>query len=209
MWFNFLSKKIFSVREQSLSGDFIVIEGADGAGTTTMSKKLSEELDARWTCEPTDKTIGEKVDEIISSNDYSPEATALAFASDRMVHLEERVIPWLKEGDTVVSDRYYHSSFVYQPVMGADEEWVRDINREALVPDLTVILDISADIGMERIGERGHDGNVFEELDFQEKVVKKYRDFDEREDVVVVDASRSKEEVFQDVLEAVQQKLGF
>lgn len=197
------------MKQQNYSGNFIVIEGADGAGTTTMSKKLAEELEARWTCEPTDKTIGEKVDEIISSDDYSPEATALAFASDRIVHLEERVIPWLKNGETVVSDRYYHSSLIYQPIMGADEDWVKNINEEVLVPDLTIILDISADIGMERIGDRGHDGNVFEQLDFQEKVVKKYRDFDEREKVVIVDASRSKKEVFQDVLEAVQQKLGF
>lgn len=197
------------MKKHKQPGKFIVIEGADGAGTTTMSKKLAEELEAQWTCEPTDKTIGEKVDEIISSDGYSPEATALAFASDRMVHLEERVLPWLEKGQVVVSDRYYHSSLVYQPVMGADPDWVKQVNQDALIPDLTVILDISAEIGMERVGERGHDGNVFEELDFQEKVVRKYREFDEREDVVVIDASRSKEEVFQDVLEAVKQKLGF
>jgi dTMP kinase len=186
-----------------------VIEGADGAGTTTMSKKLADELDSQWTFEPTDKTIGKKVDEIISSGDYSPEATALAFASDRIVHLEERVIPYLEEGKTVVSDRYYHSSLVYQPVMGADSDWVKDINRKAITPDLTIILDISAEIGMDRIDDRGRDGNVFEELDFQQKVVKRYRDFDEDEEVVVIDASRSKDEVFQDLVKAVEQKLGF
>lgn len=197
------------MKDQNYSGDFIVVEGADGAGTTTISKRLSRELDAYRTFEPTDKSIGEKVDEIISSEDYSPEATALAFASDRMIHLEERVIPRLEEGETVVSDRYYHSSLVYQPVMGAKREWVEEINGGAITPDLTIILDISADIGMERVSQRGHDDNIFEELSFQEEVVKRYRDFQDREDVVIIDASRPEDEVFEEALSSVKQKLGF
>lgn len=197
------------MRENKYAGDFIVIEGADGAGTTTISERLTEELQARWTCEPTDKVIGEKVDEIISSEDYSPEATALAFVSDRLIHLEERVIPWLKDGETVVSDRYYHSSFVYQSIMGAERSWVEEINRKAIKPDLTVILDVSAEVGMERVNDRGHDGNIFEELDFQEKVVRRYREFGDSEDVVVVDASKPEDEVFDNVMSSVKEKLGF
>lgn len=205
----FFLKKNSYVKEQNLSGDFIVIEGADGAGTTTMSRRLAEELESEWTCEPTDKVTGEKVDEIISSDDYSPEATALAFASDRMVHLEERVLPWLEEGKTVISDRYYHSSLVYQPVMGADRSWVEDLNSEAIVPDLTIILDISAEIGMERVTDRGHDGNIFEQMSFQEEVVERYREFAEKGDVVIIDASKSEEEVFKEVRAAARDKLGF
>lgn len=197
------------MRENDLSGTFIVVEGADGAGTTTISKRLTEALDAYRTFEPTDGRIGEKVDEIISSDEYSPEATALAFASDRMTHLEERVIPRLENGETVVSDRYYHSSLVYQPVMGADREWVEEVNREAIRPDLTVILDVSAEIGMDRVNDRGHDGNIFEEMSFQEEVVERYRRFADREEVVIVDASESVEKVFDEVRAAVREKLGF
>lgn len=193
------------MREKEFPGTFIVIEGADGAGTTTQSKKLAKELDAYWTYEPTGNKIGEKVDEMISSDDYSAEAIALGFAADRMVHLEEEVVPRLKKGETVVCDRYYHSSLVYQPVLGADFDRVKDLNRYALKPDLTVVLDVPADTGMERVDERGHDGNIFEELSFQQKVVVKYRELSNRldEDIELVDSSRSREEVFSDILDLV------
>ena len=194
--------------ENSYSGTFIVIEGADGAGTTTQSEKLAEDLDAHWTYEPSGNKIGEKVDRLISSEDYSPETVALGFAADRMVHLEEEIIPRLKNGETVVCDRYYHSSLVYQPVMGAKREWVEELNRSALKPDLTIILDVSAEEGMSRVENRGKDGNIFEELDFQEEVVLKYSNLVEEleEEIVLIDASMTKQEVFDRVHEELKRK---
>lgn len=195
------------MQEHSYPGTFIVVEGADGAGTTTQSKRLAEELDAYWTYEPSGNSMGEKVDELISSEDYSPETVALGFAADRMVHLEEEIIPRLEKGETVVCDRYYHSSLVYQPVMGADRDWVKNLNRSALRPDKTFILDVSAETGMERVDDRGRDGNIFEELDFQQKVVLRYRELVENldEQVIRVDSSRSKQNVFQDILESCRE----
>lgn len=197
------------MRQEELPGDFIVVEGADGAGTTTQSKRLAEHLGAEWTFEPTDMDIGRKVDEMISSDDHSPETVALGFAADRMLHLEEKIIPMLEKGVNVVSDRYLHSSLVYQPVMGADRYWVKKLNRKALRPDLTLVLDISAEIGMSRVEQRGMDGNVFENLDFQQEVVKRYRQLDEDDRTVLIDASRSKDEVFQSIRNAVEKELDF
>lgn len=196
------------MKEQDYPGTFIVVEGCDGSGTTTQSKQLAEELDAYWTYEPASNKVGQKVDEMISSDDYSPETIALGFAADRMVHLGEEVIPRLKDGETVVCDRYYHSSLVYQPVLGADFNWVMKLNRHALEPDKTVILDTSAETGMQRVGERGHDGNIFESLDFQQRVVVKYRDLPNKleEDISLVDASQNKEEVFKHIKKTVNQK---
>lgn len=190
------------------SGNFIVVEGADGAGTTTQSKKLAAHLDAHWTYEPTDNSIGEKVDEMISSDQHSPESIALGFAADRMVHLEEEIIPRLEKGETVVCDRYYHSSLVYQSVLGANYKWIKKLNQEALRPDLTLLMDISAEEGMNRVENRGKDGNIFEDLDFQQEVVLKYRDLNERmdEEIVLVDASQSKKKVFKSVKTALEEK---
>lgn len=183
-----------------------MVEGADGAGTTTQSKRLAESLDAYWTHEPAGNQVGEKVDEMISSDEYSPESIALGFAADRMVHLEEEIIPRLEEGQTVVCDRYYHSSLVYQPVLGADFEWVKELNRKALRPDFAVILDVSAEIGMERVDDRGRDGNIFESLDFQEKIVVRYRDLiaELDESISLIDASQSRDEVFSDIKDNLQ-----
>lgn len=191
------------MKDQNYPGTFIVIEGADGAGTTTQAKKLAERLDAYYTYEPAGNKVGEKVDEMISSGDYSAKTIALGFAADRMVHLEEEVIPKLKDGETVVCDRYYHSSFVYQPTAGADFNWVKKLNKHALKPDMTFILDVEAETGMERVEERGRDGNIFEELDFQQEVVVRYRELQEKldEDIKIIDASSSKKEVFNSIKE--------
>lgn len=199
------------MRENDLPGTFIVVEGADGSGTTTQSEKLSERLDAVRTAEHGERRegkdlIGQKVEEMISTEGYSAEAIALAFASDRMVHLEERILSLLKEGKTVVCDRYYHSSLVYQPTLGADFDWVKEVNKEALKPDLTVILDVAAETGMNRIETRGSDNNIFEDLSFQQEVVQRYRELEEEldEEIVLVDSSQSIEKVAEDVAEAVK-----
>lgn len=192
------------MKQEDYPGTFIVVEGADGAGTTTQAKKLAEELDAYYTYEPASNRIGEKVDELISSDGYGADTVALSFAADRMVHLEEEIIPRLKEGETVVCDRYYHSSLVYQPTMGEELEWVMELNRSALTPDLTFILDVSAETGMERVESRGMDGNVFEDLDFQQEVVARYREMDDLEEkIVFVDASQSKQMVFERIKESL------
>lgn len=187
------------MRDGDYTGTFIVIEGADGAGTTTISKKLAEELDAHYTFEQTDNPIGSKVDEMISGEEHSAAAIALAFAADRMVHLEEEIIPRLENGETVVCDRYYHSSLVYQSTMGLEHDWIKELNKEALRPDLTIVIDISAEIGMERVDSRGPDGNIFEQLDFQQEVVVKYRQLENRLDgnVKYIDGSNSIQDVFE------------
>lgn len=202
------------MKENDYPGTFIVIEGADGSGTTTQSQVLAKELGAERTAEhgerrQSQELIGQKVEEMISKDGYSAEAIALGFAADRMVHLEERIIPLLKEGKTVVCDRYYHSSLVYQPTLGAEYDWVEKINREAVEPDLTLILDISAETGMERIDSRGSDDNIFEDLDFQQEVVERYRRLPERleENIVLADSSQEIDEVAEEVREKVDENI--
>lgn len=197
-------------------GHLIAIEGADGSGTTTMSKKLAEELEAHWTREPTGTEVGRKVDEIISEEGYSPDTIALGFAFDRKLHLEEEVMPELEKGGTVVTDRYYHSSLVYQPLLGETrgeverlKERLEILNQETIKPDLTIILDITPEEGEKRTKSRegGKDENIFENLSFQQKVIKSYRELPERldENIQIVDANKSKEEVFSQIMEIVEE----
>lgn len=203
------------MKENDFPGNFIVLEGADGSGTTTQARRLVEELDAYYTAEHTERIhgreflIGKKVEEMISSGDYSPESIALGFAADRMVHLEEEIIPRLEQGKTVVFDRYYHSSLVYQPALGAEYSWVKEINRAAVKPDLTVILDISADTGMERLDNRGKDGNIFESLGFQEEVVARYRKLPEKleEKITLIDGTATVEKVAETIRSEVKTEL--
>lgn len=196
------------MRREEYAGRFIVVEGADGAGTTTQSRRLADRLDAYWTNEPAGNAVGRKVDEMISDGGYSASAVALAFAADRMIHLEEEVIPRLEQGETVVCDRYYHSSLVYQGSMGLDVEWVRELNRYAVIPDVTFVIDVSAEVGMSRVEARGRDDNIFENLDFQQEVVLRYRRLVDvlDEDVVLVEGDVPKDEVFEGIVAGLRER---
>ncbi len=223
------------MRTADYPGTFIVIEGSDGSGTTTQSERLADKFNAYWTKEPTDNQVGRKIDDMISSDSYSAEAIALAFAADRMLHLEDEVLPRLEDGETVISDRYYHSSLAYQPALGASLDWVKKLNEHAVTPDLTVFIVTPVEEAMKRILKRSgitphldvfteddetsleevldeldaYEGgeNIFENVGFQEQVVLRYRRLAEElgEDVVVVDGSKEKDEVFEQIMDALRE----
>lgn len=203
-----------------MSGSFIVIEGIDGAGTTTQTRLLCEWLEEQGenvlrTHEPLkeDMHIGQIIKDHLlqDDDDHSPEAIALAFAADRLVHLEDIINPAVKDGKIVVSDRYYHSSMVYQPEHGADLDWVKEINKHARKPDLTVIVDVPAKESIRRQQDRdgGESSIIFENLDFQKNVREGYIELEEilDENLYIVDGKRSIEKVQEDVREIVRKEI--
>lgn len=197
------------MEEKNYSGNMIVIEGADAAGTSTQAQKIAEKLDCFYTAEHTDKKVGRKVDEMIKEGDYLPETIALGFACDRMIHIEEDVIPKLEKGETVVMDRYYHSSLVYQDLLGADHTWIKELHRKAVKPDITIVLDIDLDTVVERLKKRdGLNNNIFEKKKFQGKVIEKYRELEEKleEEIIYVDADGTIEQVFDRIMEKIEEK---
>lgn len=204
----------------SMKGKFIVIEGIDGSGTTTQTRLLcewlvEEDLNVLRTQEPVKEElhIGKVIKEhlVKEGDDHSPEAIALAFAADRLVHLEDKITPALEEGKTVVSDRYYHSSMVYQPEHGADIEWVKEMNKHARKPDLTIIVDVPAKEALKRQQDRdgGESSVIFENLDFQKKLRERYIELEEflDEDIYIVDGNRSIEDVHEDIKKVVEEEL--
>ena len=141
-------------------GALIVVEGIDGAGSTTQSKMLMEWLGrtgipAVFTSEPSKGPIGVTLREHLGRRLElgGPQAEALAFAADRMDHVVSEIVPALARGETVVTDRYYLSSLAYQ-ALHCDLEWLIEINRFAVRPDLTVFLSVPADVGMARFSDR-------------------------------------------------------
>jgi len=144
------------------NGFFIVLEGVDGAGSTTHSRLLAEwlrrmEHKVTLTKEPqSDGKIGRLIREYLQITESSPIEDALLFAADRVEHLENVIKPELARGGIVVSDRYLESSIAYQGAEGVDVEWIQTINREALPPDLTIVLkvDPAKSLGRKRFAKR-------------------------------------------------------
>lgn len=189
--------------QREYRGLFIVLEGIDGSGKTTISKLLVDSLVKRgyrilYTYEPTDSEIV-----TIVKNKYKeyrdPYIDALTFALDRLLHLKTKIIPALREGYIVLSDRYFYSSVAYQSASGAPFEWVLEANRWALKPDLAVYLDIEPEESIKR--RKGLESRFpeFEEVELLRKVREFYLEMVRLGLLVKVDASRTIEEVYNDV----------
>lgn len=192
-----------------MKGRFIVIEGIDGSGKTTLAHSLARMIGhAETTFEPTDGPIG-SVLRSGSLGDIPPEAEALLFAADRTIHTEA-MRKVLDSGRWVICDRYTGSTVAYQAAsLGdrADRDWLLDIQKRSVMrPDLSVLLDIDPAVSMARVGSRGEELSRFERLDFLEKVRSEYLRLAEVLGYEVVDASRPPEEILGDVLDIMEKK---
>ena len=141
-------------------GRFLVLEGLDGAGTTTQGALLAARLiehgiAVELTKEPTDGRLG-KIARAFTDGDLhlEPETVALTFAADRIEHTVE-IRELLDAGTWVVSDRYVASSLAYQTSQGLPFDWVRTLNARAMDPDATIFVDTPVATCVARLAARG------------------------------------------------------
>lgn len=199
--------------EKNNNGFLVVIEGIDGAGTTTQARRLVEALEARGvtahlTREPSDGPVGRLLREILAGRHAPTDATthALLFAADRADHIQREVAPALADGRVVVSDRWYHSSLAYQ---GAAEEraWIAELNRRARAPELTLFLEVAPEVAAARRARSGRSDELFDALALQRRVAAGYREvmaeLSGRERIAVLDGERPADEVAADCLARV------
>ena len=147
---------------------FIVMEGLDGAGTTTQVVELVRALEAAGqpatrTHEPTDGAVGRLIRATLRDQPDAADRRTLPwmFAADRADHLHRVVEPALADGRWVVSDRYLHSSLAYQS-LELPLEQVFALNRAFRVPDLTLFIHVPVQVGLDRIEARGATRELYE-----------------------------------------------
>ena len=185
-------------------GLFIVFEGIDGSGKSTcmdaVASELGKDTDVIITAEPTKDKIGML---IRSSPELLPETEALLFTADRADHTQT-IKKWLKEGKTVLCDRYFASTLAYQAAKlngkSVEMSWLRTMNMKVIAePDITFLFDIDPGTGLERVEARGS-RSKFEDTDYLRDVRKNYLKLAEEYGFTVIDASASKEKVVADVM---------
>jgi dTMP kinase len=170
----------------SRAGRFIVLEGLDGAGTTTQSRLLGEALrrlgrKAHVTNEPSGGPVGALLRQVLqkringgAAEGFDADALALLFAADRLDHLSAEVLPRLAAGEDVISDRYTLSSLAYQALTTGDARWVETINGRARAPDLTIFLRVGAGLALGRRRGAGTTPELYEVDAFQRRVARSY-----------------------------------
>ena len=205
-----------------MSGKFIVIEGLDGSGKTTQLHALAANLRALGravaeTAEPTTNATGGLIRDALSG--FTPRTgaeIAALFMADRVAHNMNPVNgiqKQLAEGRDVLCDRYYYSSLAYQGTV-TDPEWVYHINidcPEIRRPDLCVFLDLSDEECLRRMERERSYREIYENENSLLAVRRRYYDIfrrlEHRDNICIVDAARSPEEVAKDVFSAVKSLL--
>ena len=195
---------------------FITFEGPEGSGKTTVINevyhRLVKDYDVIMTGEPGGVPTGEEIRKIVlEGNDMDIRTEAMLFAASRREHLVLKVIPALKEGKVVLCDRYIDSSLAYQGyARGIGVEEVRALNEFAingLYPDLTIYLNVSAEVGRERIIKNSRDQNRLdqEDLKFHEKVIEGYQEIihNESQRFKSVNADQPLENVVEDTYQTI------
>ena len=198
-----------------MKGYFISVEGGDGSGKSTQIRNIEAYLTAKGqevilTREPGGTPVAEKIRELIldpSNQALTGRAEMLLYAASRAQHIEEKILPALAEGKTVLTDRFTDSSIAYQAYGRGLGDMVAEVNHIATggkAPDLTIFLNISPAAGMARKNNQaGHtlDRMEREKLAFHEAVYEGYLTLAKESGgrIADIDASRTAEEVFADI----------
>jgi dTMP kinase len=202
---------------------FITFEGPEGCGKTTQSKRLKAYLEGKGhqvllTQEPGGTLVGREIRALLLRPESVLDETTevYLFAADRSEHVSKIILPALKEGKIVISDRFIDSTVAYQTGgRNLPEDLVRYLNMvssKGLIPDLTVLLDVSPEIGLQRATQNSAADRFEQEtIDFHRRVRKSYLEIawnnPERLRVVNTD-EKDVEEVQTMIREMVDEKLG-
>jgi dTMP kinase len=200
---------------------FITFEGIDGVGKSTQLDLLEAWLKSQGkevlrTLEPGGTELGQEIRHLLlhRKGDVAPRSEALLYAADRAHHVATKIRPALAQGKVVLSDRYFDSSVAYQgAARELDVQQVREISLWAvdnLLPDLTILLDLTAEQAMSRRNTTGVEPDRLEQekVDFFERAREQYLELSEEPRFLVIDANLTVEQIQEKIQARVRELLG-
>lgn len=192
---------------------YIVLEGIDGAGKSTQTELLEQWLikngyTTKKLVEPTTSDIGKLIRKELlnpeSTNDINQQRLTLLFAADRLTLKKEILEAKNNKNKIIISDRSFYSSICYQNSSTINPEWIYQVNTHTPRPDLTILLDLTAEEAIKRCDQE----EVFENREFLNKTRKNYLNLIKvEENIEVIDATLTQEQVQENIIKLVKEKL--
>lgn len=203
------------MKNEILKG-FIVIEGLDGAGTTTQLDNLcaylsDKNIKHRRTFEPTDTKTGKFLRRVLSGEiPLEQETIAYLFAADRNEHIfgkEAGIVNLLSDYKFVICDRYLFSSIAYQSI-GADRDLVKKLNVRFPLPEYLIFIDVPVEECQRRLKSRDSQKDIYDDIDSQRKVLGFYNEsiglFDDSDMTVLrIDGTQTPGEITSEIVKKV------
>jgi len=200
-----------------MKGIFIVLEGPDGSGKSTMAHKIGQHFSEKgreieFTREPGGTDISEKIRELIldrNNTEMNYRTEALLYAAARAQLVSEKIIPWLEEGKIVISERFVYSSLVYQGLgrgLGIDEiKKINDFGTSGLKPDMVLLLDVNPEKALNRkLNIDGGDRIENEHISFHREVYEGYKKLAQFcPEIKTINAERTIEEIFEEIKDII------
>ncbi|QEN03273.1 dTMP kinase [Thiospirochaeta perfilievii] len=196
--------------------NFIVLEGLDGAGTTTQlnsltAKLIEDNLTVFKTFEPTDQNIGRLIRSVLQKK-ISLEAKTISklFVADRYEHIygKDGIIEHLDNGEYVICDRYLFSSLAYQSP-DCDFDFVYNINKDYPLPEYLFFISTPVEVCQERLDKRGDEKELFDAKEFQKQVVSFYNKAleiykDSGINIQIIDGNKSPNDITNEILNIIR-----
>lgn len=213
-------KKTIEKKGKISRGSFIAFEGIDGSGKSTQISMLTNRLNKEGiycytTMEPTNSPIGSLIHQIMTGRIKTDnKVIAGLFVADRLDHLLNEVdgiVSKINEGTTVITDRYYFSSYAYHSV-DMPMEWVIKANEQSsaiLKPTITIFIDVNPDTAIERIAKNRFHQELFEKksrlVKVRENYLKAFELLKNEEEYVIIDGNQTQEKIAEMVWDTVKQ----
>lgn len=199
-------------------GFFIDIEGLDGSGSSTQVRWVNKELEELGinpylTSEPSNGPIGNLARSALKGefDSLPPASIQLLFAADRGQHLEKEIIPRLKKGEMVITDRYAWSSIAYGSI-DLPQTWLFDLNKDFILPDLSIFLEVAPDVCLERIAKENKGVELFEEEEKLEQAWSTYHSLASKywwAQIILINGGSQRSKVTQEILSIISRQPKF
>ncbi len=208
--------KTLRMKSNPYEGMLITFCGLDGCGKTTMIQQLITDLNNKYTVfatkQPTNSVRNSQIFRTYMDNPdhsaYDYRSLSLLAASDRVQHVNKVILPKLKDGQVVISDRYYYSCLANLFARGfEDDQWIYEISESIIRPDIAFFFDASVETAISRVRSRPEERDRYIDLDLQYKLRKTYLEICKKNNGVLISTEQPIEDTYEQMRIAVERKL--